>query len=102
MIEPTTLRAVLKRYRLAAGLSQEALAAHAEVSARAISDMERGLRRAPHPDTIERLAAALRLSPSQRVLLIGAARPETQVSAESALTSLMPSLPIPPHRAHWS
>ncbi|HEX9067457.1 MAG TPA: helix-turn-helix domain-containing protein, partial [Ktedonobacterales bacterium] len=94
MSEPTTLSAVLKRYRLAAGLSQEALAARAELSARAISDMERGLRHAPHPDTIERLAAALRLTPPQRALLVSAARPETQVTVESA--SPIPNLPIPP------
>ncbi|HEV2461088.1 MAG TPA: helix-turn-helix transcriptional regulator, partial [Ktedonobacterales bacterium] len=84
MSEPTTLGAVLKRYRLAAGLSQEALAARAALSARAISDVERGLHRAPHPDTLERLAAALGLSSPQRALLLGAARPETQVTAESA------------------
>jgi transcriptional regulator with XRE-family HTH domain len=33
---------LLKRYRQAAGLSQEALAARADLSARAISDLERG------------------------------------------------------------
>ena len=96
MSEPTTLGAVLKRYRLAAGLSQEALAERAALSARAISDMERGLRRTPHPDTLERLAAALRLSPQQRVLLVGAARPETQETTEPASASPMPSLPVPP------
>jgi predicted ATPase/DNA-binding XRE family transcriptional regulator len=95
MNEPTTLSALLKRYRLAAGLSQEALAARAELSARAISDMERGLRRAPHPDTLERLADALRLSPPQRALLVGAARPETQEIVGSPPTSPLPSLPVP-------
>ncbi len=96
MSDPTMLSAVLKRYRLAAGLSQEALAARAELSARAISDMERGLRRAPHPDTLERLAAALLLSPQQRALFVGAARPEAQVTAESSPPAPAPSLPIPP------
>jgi predicted ATPase/transcriptional regulator with XRE-family HTH domain len=96
MSEPTMLSAVLKRYRLAAGLSQEALAARAELSARAISDMERGLRRAPHPDTLERLAAALRLSPQQRALLVGAARPQARVTAEASPPAPLPSLPVPP------
>jgi predicted ATPase/DNA-binding XRE family transcriptional regulator len=96
MREPTTLGAVLKRYRLAAGLSQEALAARAELSARAISDVERGLRRAPHPDTLERLAGALGLSQQQRALLVGAARPETQVPLASESASSLPSLPVPP------
>jgi DNA-binding XRE family transcriptional regulator len=38
---------LLKRYRLAVGLSQERLAERAGLSERAVSDLERGLRRAP-------------------------------------------------------
>jgi transcriptional regulator with XRE-family HTH domain len=38
--------ALLKRHRVAAGLSQESLAERARLSARAISAYERGLRRA--------------------------------------------------------
>jgi transcriptional regulator with XRE-family HTH domain len=47
---------LLQRYRLAAGLSQEALAERAGVSARALSDLERGRRQAPYPHTVRQLA----------------------------------------------
>ena len=45
--QPPTFGQLLKRYRTSAGLTQEALAERAGLSARGISDMERGLRRAP-------------------------------------------------------
>jgi predicted ATPase/DNA-binding CsgD family transcriptional regulator/DNA-binding XRE family transcriptional regulator len=64
-----TFGAALKRYRIAAGLSQEALAELAGVSARAISAYERGVREAPYRDTVGRLATALSLSPRDRALL---------------------------------
>src|SRR5437016_9778703 len=43
----TPFRALLRRYRLAAGLSQEALADRANLSVRAISALERGERQTP-------------------------------------------------------
>jgi DNA-binding XRE family transcriptional regulator len=43
--------ALLRRYRLAAGLTQEVLAARASLSVRCISDLERGVRHAPYQDT---------------------------------------------------
>jgi WD40 repeat protein/class 3 adenylate cyclase len=49
----------LRRHRLAAGLTQEGLAERAGLSARGVQDLERGLRRSPHPDTARRLASAL-------------------------------------------
>src|SRR5579871_5751913 len=58
---------VLRHYRLAVGLTQEALAAAAGLSVRGISDLERGVNRAPRPDTLRLLAEALRLSPQERV-----------------------------------
>jgi transcriptional regulator with XRE-family HTH domain len=63
---------LLRAFRLAAGLSQEALAAAAGVSRRAVSDLERGPRRAPYPDTLRRLAAALRLDDADRARLAAA------------------------------
>jgi predicted ATPase/transcriptional regulator with XRE-family HTH domain len=102
MSEPTSLSLLLKRYRLAAGLSQEALAQRADLSVRAISDLERGLHRAPHAATLDLLATALALAPQQRMLLLAAARPElTQIpdaprttAPESAYRPL--GLPAPP------
>jgi non-specific serine/threonine protein kinase len=67
--------ALLRRHRLTAGLTHEALAERAGVSARAISDLERGLSRAPRPDTVALLATALRLPPDERAALAAAARP---------------------------
>jgi transcriptional regulator with XRE-family HTH domain len=62
--------ALLRRHRLLAGLSQEALAERAGLSVRGISDLERGVRRAPHPATISRLAEALDLDDSARKALL--------------------------------
>lgn len=61
--------ALLKDFRLAAGLTQEALADRAGLSTRAVSDLERGLYLAPHRDTVERLVEALRLGESDQALL---------------------------------
>src|SRR5947209_3707164 len=63
---------LLKRYRLAAGLSQANLAERAHLSARGISDLERGARRAPRQATVQRLIDALQLDPAdQQTLLTG-------------------------------
>jgi non-specific serine/threonine protein kinase len=66
---------LLKRHRLAAGLTQEALAERAALSTRAISDLERGAKRAPRRDTVELLATALGLSGRRRAAFEGASRP---------------------------
>jgi predicted ATPase/DNA-binding XRE family transcriptional regulator len=60
--EPPSFAALLRSYRRAAGLSQEALAEQAGISARAISDLERGLYQAPRRDTVSLLVAALGLA----------------------------------------
>lgn len=65
---------VLKRFRIAAGLSQEALAERASVSARGISALERGVNRVPRPETATLLAAALSLSAEDRAVLEAAVR----------------------------
>ena len=65
---------LLRRYRVAAGLSQEALAERAGLSARAISDMERDAQRTPRRDTIGLLAKALEIAPTERATLEAAAR----------------------------
>src|SRR5215216_2818702 len=66
--------ALLRHYRVAAGLAQEALAERAGLSARAVSDLERGAHRAPYPHTVAQLAAALGLAPAERARLEGAVR----------------------------
>jgi predicted ATPase/DNA-binding XRE family transcriptional regulator len=64
---------VLRRYRLASGLSQETLAERARVSSAAISALERGARRAPYRETVALLAEALGLSNDERVVFAAAA-----------------------------
>jgi LuxR family maltose regulon positive regulatory protein len=66
--------ALLRRYRLAANLSQEALAERARVSARAISDLERGVRRLPYRETVRQIGEALALDVSDLAALQAAAR----------------------------
>src|SRR5215471_15701049 len=65
---------LLRQHRLRAGLSQEALAERAGLSARGISDLERGIRRTPYPATIARLATALGLDAPTHSALLNAAR----------------------------
>src|SRR6184192_1432790 len=54
--------ALLRGHRLEAGLTQQALAERAGLSARGIQDLERGLSR-PYRDTLQRLVRALALAP---------------------------------------
>ena len=49
---------LLHRHRMAAGLTQEELAERAGLSARAVSDIERGVKARPHRETVRLLAAA--------------------------------------------
>src|SRR5947207_11964553 len=65
---------LLRRYRLAAGLTQEELAERAQVSPRAISDLERGARSRPWRETIQLLVDALGLAQPERVALEASAR----------------------------
>jgi len=97
MTEDTSFGTLLKRYRQAAGFSQEALAARAELSARTISDLERGLNRAPRYDTLELLMSALSLSEQQQALLRAAAHPEPTPARDPAqFTSSLDALPLAP------
>jgi predicted ATPase/DNA-binding XRE family transcriptional regulator len=57
----TSVADLLKQYRAAAGLTQEELADRAGVSTRAISDLERGIKQRPYPNTVRRLVQALEL-----------------------------------------
>ena len=75
---------LLRQTRLAAGLTQEALAERAGVSAKAVSDLERDPGRTPRLDTIGLLADALDLDPGERAGLLAAARPQPPNGAERA------------------
>ncbi|HEX7103093.1 MAG TPA: tetratricopeptide repeat protein [Nitrolancea sp.] len=76
--------ALLRKFRIAAGLTQEALAERAGLSVRGISDLERGAREHPHHDTVELLIRALGLEAEDRAALTAAARPVARVPSRVA------------------
>ncbi|HEV2456819.1 MAG TPA: tetratricopeptide repeat protein [Ktedonobacterales bacterium] len=86
--------ALLRRHRAAAGLTQEELAERAGLSARAVSDLERGRKRMPRKDTVALLATALSLSPRQREAFAAAARGGLAPGA-SAASEAPSGLPVP-------
>jgi len=100
-----TFGALLRQYRLQAGLSQETLAERARLSASAIAALERGRRNAPYPGTLTLLAEALDLAPAERAALVEASRrapvagapPLAPASAPAAVPALVIApLPTPP------
>jgi predicted ATPase/transcriptional regulator with XRE-family HTH domain len=90
----TSFGILLKRYRMAAGLTQETLAARAGLSARTIADLERGINRTPRHDTFELLMSALDLTVQQRALFVATVRLEMTATVHG---SRAPSrIPLPP------
>src|SRR5579864_1288418 len=84
--EPLWFGQLLREQRLRAGLTQEALAERAGLSVRGLSDLERGLRQNPHPETVRRLADGLGIDGEVRARFEAAARPAQgahEVSAQS-------------------
>jgi non-specific serine/threonine protein kinase len=71
---------LLRRHRLAAGLTQEELAERAGLSRRGIADLERGMRQTPRKETVALLVAALGLAGAERAAFEVAARPATRAS----------------------
>ncbi len=86
----------LQRLRLAATLSQEELAERAGVSARAISDLERGVRQGPRASTLRLLADALALTDRERAVLVAAAHAERQSAIPAMTRDVASRLPRPP------
>jgi predicted ATPase len=88
-----TFGELLRLHRTNAGLSQEALAERARLSANALSALERGERRSPYRTTVDALADALELSDAKREEL------RSSVShfrgPRSALASIPESRPRP-------
>jgi predicted ATPase/DNA-binding XRE family transcriptional regulator len=82
--EPSGFGELLRQYRTAARLTQEELAEQAGLSVRGVQDLERGLRRSPHPETTRRLVDALGLGDAERAELLG-------VVARAGLSSLRDS-----------
>jgi predicted ATPase/transcriptional regulator with XRE-family HTH domain len=93
---------LLRRYRRAARLTQEELAERTGLGARSISDLERGVSRSPHKDTVALLAEALQLTSDERGAFVDAAR-GGRVPSPSPPASPAPTeeharfaLPMPP------
>ena len=87
--QPRAFAALLRRHRLDAGLTQEALAERAGLSTRGIGDLERGINRSPYVATILRLGDALELSEEQRAEL------EASVSRRRRPASSRPVMCLP-------
>src|SRR5215212_931875 len=66
MEQRRSFASLLKRHRLAAGLTHERLAERAALSARSISDLERGVSQRPRRETVDLLSTALGLSDAER------------------------------------
>jgi predicted ATPase/DNA-binding XRE family transcriptional regulator len=92
-----TFGGLLRRHRLSAGLTQEALADRAGLSVHAVQNLERGSSR-PYRDTVRRLAEALRLPREEASALFDAAPPAPRHRASRGNTSptdLRHNLPAP-------
>jgi tetratricopeptide (TPR) repeat protein/transcriptional regulator with XRE-family HTH domain len=74
---------LLRRYRVLAGLTQEALAERAHLSTRAISALEQGINRTPRTATLALLAEALELSAEAHAALAAAAQQDTRVGQQA-------------------
>jgi len=89
----STFAALLRRYRRMAGISQEELAERAQLSIRAVSDLERGVRQAPHEDSVQRLAGALDLSVEDRRAMIASVSRRRRPRFVSQAVAAPPLLP---------
>jgi predicted ATPase/transcriptional regulator with XRE-family HTH domain len=96
---------LLRRYRLAAGLTQEALAERAGLSVPGLSALESGKRQAPYRHTVTLLATALGLSSEEaarlhaavvRVRMPASTAPTSDEQDAQPVTAAHAELPIPP------
>lgn len=79
--QPQGIGDLLRRHRVAAGMTQEELAERSGVSVQSISNLERGVPHAPRKDTVELLATALGLAPLDRETFRETARRRGQMLA---------------------
>src|SRR5262245_26723290 len=92
---------LLRRLRAGARLTQEELAAAAGVSARSVSNLERGINRTAHKDTAVLLAGALGLTGPVAQLFVAAARgnvPAAQVLATAGAAARAGAVTGSPYR----
>ena len=85
----------LRQVREAAGLTQEDLATRAGLSAKGISDLERGERRRPYPHTVRSLADALELTEDERAALFAVVPKRGDRGSPAPSVMPQPALPVP-------
>ena len=90
VMDPGSFGSILRARRMAANLTQEALAERSGLSVHGIGMLERGVRRDPRPGTIDALARALGLDPAARAALVRAARGQDDPRQPVAWKSLPP------------
>jgi predicted ATPase/DNA-binding XRE family transcriptional regulator len=87
---------LLRGYRRAAGISQEALAERAQISSRTVASLEQGTRQRPRVATLALLSDALSLSNHQRLALEQACdrhrRPPRERLLRQSITGMLPAL----------
>ncbi|MDQ2743420.1 MAG: tetratricopeptide repeat protein, partial [Chloroflexota bacterium] len=93
--ESLPFAALLTQFRMGAGLTQQELAERARLSARGISDLERGVKIRPRAYTVLQLADALELSTEQRAVFQRAARPQDAAPELPAAPAAPVPLPTP-------
>ena len=96
---------LLRQYREEAGLSQQALAEKAGLTGQAISKHERGLAK-PWPDTVRRLADALKLNEQRRSVFFEAARlagdPDVWTEPWSGCRVIQEPADVPSNALEWT
>jgi transcriptional regulator with XRE-family HTH domain len=98
-VRPPAFGDLLRRFRTAAGWTQEELAERANISPRAMVNYESGVTLRPQRETVRLLADALRLTPEDRALLEAAARSQQPTAPKFTpipLPTTFANLPMPP------
>jgi predicted ATPase/transcriptional regulator with XRE-family HTH domain len=94
--EASDFGSLLRRFRIEARLGQEALAERARLSVNAISALERGVRRAPHRDTVNLLVRGLGLEGAERRALESAAAAAREPGKPRVRVETRPVVAPPP------
>jgi tetratricopeptide (TPR) repeat protein/transcriptional regulator with XRE-family HTH domain len=91
----------LRKARITAGLTHEALAERSGISVDAISALENGRRRRPRADTVRLLAEGLGLSAHEHEQLAAAARVDGRPKRPAIRGAPVPTRPAAPAPAQW-
>ena len=96
--ERSSFGALLRRFRLDAGLSQEALAELAMISKEGVGALERGTNRSPQRETLALLVGALKLNVEQQRAIEAAAERPSRPRASRETSRKKHNLPRVPSR----